>query len=450
MLPEEHPPPNTAWHLTALRWWSKQDVWLLVAMAILPISLALSAALVLVGSGLAIAQTGWRPDRPFQRMLVMSSSLLVVTTIASGSHDGWFGVFNYLPFILAFALVSQVLSSSVRIHRFLLAIAGGSLGFSLLGLAQAIWGWHVNWVWLGGIIHIHLLPEHLPRPTSVFLSPNSLGIYLVLVLPISWGLWCDRDRQVGLPQWVTNLVPLAAIGLGLPLLVLSSSRNAWLVAVFVMAVGLAVQRCWRLLWALAVVLAIPIAAAADVWGTRRLVPQLIWQRLADSIQPDSSAYISMVTRWQGWQLAADMIAQKPLVGWGWQSFAHQWNSQVPPPPVYPLTHAHNIYLSLTAEGGVVGLMALLVIWGWTLWRGWNAWQWECRAGQSGHPILGVNLALVGFFVSGLLDAPIYDGRLNVVIWMMLAIANAYWLCLRQTDLSRDRHSNQTPPPSSRH
>ena len=359
---EQLPLPQSARSLTTWKWWARQDSWLLLAMVILPISLAISAVLVLVGATLSIAQTGWRHDRPFHRMLAVASSLLVVTTIASGSNGGWIGVFNYLPFILAFALVSQVLVSRDRIHRFILAIACGSLGFSLLGLIQAIWGWSGTWVLMGGVIHIDLLGEHLPRPTSVFLSPNTLGIYLVLVLSIAWGLWGDRDRRVGLPQGVSTVIPLAAIGLGLPLLGLSSSRNAWLVAVLVLAVGLTIRRCWRLLMGLAMGLAIPIAAAANVWVTRQLVPRFIWQRLVDSIQPDSPSYISIVNRWQGWQLAVRSIAQKPLVGWGWQSFSDRWNSQVPP-PVYPLKHAHNIYLSLTFDGGIICLAAFLAIWG---------------------------------------------------------------------------------------
>ena len=415
-------------------------------MVILPFSLAISAVLVLMGSGLSVAQTGWRQDRPFHRMLAIASSLLVVTTVASGSNGGWIGVFNYLPFILAFALVSQVLVSRDRIHRFMLAIACGSLGFSLLGLMQAIWGWSGKWVWMGGVIHINLLAEHLPRPTSVFLSPNTLGIYLVLVLSIAWGLWCDRDRRVGLPMGVTTFIPLAAIGLGLPLLGLSASRNAWLVAALVLVAGVAIRRYWRLLIGLATGLAIPIAAAANVWGTRQLVPHFIWQRLADSFQPDSSAYISMVTRWQGWRLAVRSIAQKPLLGWGWQSFSDRWNSQMPP-PVYPLKHAHNIYLSLTFDGGILCLTAFLAIWGWTVWRGWQAWQWERRAARSGQLILGVNLALVGYFVSGLLDAPIFDGRLNVVIWMLLAITNAYWLCLKEADFTEPSSGRDSSPPS---
>lgn len=399
-------------------------------MLVLPVSLALSALLVVGGCSLAIAQRGWQADRRFHRLLVIATSLLLVSTAASGGIDSWVGLLNYLPFVLALALASQVLTSRQRIYRFALAIAAGSWLFSLMGLLQGIWGWHGRWSWLGGLVYGRLSDEHFPRPTSVFLSPNSMGIYLVLVLAVAWGVWRDRQSAIGVPNWLSAIIPVGAVAMGLPLLVLSESRNAWLLAMFMAALALTLHRCWRLLVGLAAATGVPVAAAANWWGLRVVVPQSIWQRLVDSVQPNSPSYISIVTRWEGWQLAASMIASKPLVGWGWQSFAQQWSSQEPQ-PTYPLTHAHNIYLSVTAEGGAVALLAFALIWGWPLWRGWRAWHLELRRGQSGHLILGVNFALTAYFLSGLLDAPLFDGRLNVVFWMLLAIANAYWLCLQE-------------------
>ncbi|MEL7475313.1 MAG: O-antigen ligase family protein, partial [Cyanobacteria bacterium J06555_12] len=421
---DDPPSPLTVW-----QWWGYRDTWLLTAMLVLPVSLALSALLTLAGSGLAIAQTGWRRDRAFHRMLTVAATLLSITTVASGDSDSWVGVFNYLPFLLAFTLVSQVLRSRQRIYRFVWAIGSASIGFSLLGLGQALLGWQGRWSWLGGVLYVSLNNEHAPRPTSAFLSPNSLGIYLVVVLALAWGLWGEHHRPVELPRWLQRATPLLVSGLGVPLLVLSESRNGWLVAVLVLGLGFTIQRWWCLLFGLGTLLSMPIAAAANVDGLRAVVPTAIWQRLADSVQPGSPSYISMVTRWQGWQLATRMIAQKPLVGWGWQSFPGQWNAQVPPPE-FPLNHAHNMYLSVMAEGGAIGLAAFVMVWVWVVWRGWQAWRWERQEGR-GALILGINLALGGYFLAGLLDTPIFEGQLNVVTWMVLAIANSYWLCLKE-------------------
>ncbi|MEM9567348.1 MAG: O-antigen ligase family protein [Cyanobacteria bacterium P01_E01_bin.34] len=421
----DSPAPLTIW-----QWWGQRDTWLLVAMLALPASLALSAVLTLVGSGGAILQTGWRHDRKFHRMLAVATTLLLITTAASGGGDSWVGVLNYLPFLLAFTLVSQVLRSQKRIYRFVWAIGSASIGFSLLGLGQALLGWQGSWSWLGGVLYVGLNNEHAPRPTSAFLSPNSLGIYLVVVLALAWGLWRERQCPVELPRWLQRAIPLLAGGFGAPLLVLSESRNGWLVAVLVLGLGLMIQRQWKWLLGLGTLLCVPIAAAANVGGLRAVVPAAIWQRLADSVQPGSSSYISMVTRWQGWQLATRMSVQKPLTGWGWQSFPEQWNAQVPPPQ-FPLNHAHNLYLSVMAEGGAIGLVAFAMLWTWVVWRGWQAWHWEIQEGRRGALILGINLALTGYFLAGLLDTPIFEGQLNVVTWMVLAIANSYWLCLRE-------------------
>ncbi|MEM8716391.1 MAG: hypothetical protein AAGE92_11540, partial [Cyanobacteria bacterium P01_G01_bin.4] len=95
-----------------------------------------------------------------------------------------------------------------------------------------------------------------------------------------------------------------------------------------------------------------------------------------------------------------------------------------------LNHAHNMYLSVMAEGGAIGLAAFVMVWVWVVWRGWQAWRWERQEGR-GALILGINLALGGYFLAGLLDTPIFEGQLNVVTWMVLAIANSYWLCLKE-------------------
>ncbi|WP_017323982.1 O-antigen ligase [Synechococcus sp. PCC 7336] len=411
--------------------WEQRDEWLLAAMVLLPVSLLGSGLLLVVGSGLAIVAAGWKRDRRFDRALMIVAAVLLGVTAAAGTGKSWLGLANYLPFMGGFALVSQVLRSRRQIRRFLLALVAGSWGFSIFGWGQVMWGWSFRFVTWGSLIHVKLVGIHAPRPTSVFENPNGLAILLLMVLAIAWGLWCDRDEgsEGGRDRWVEQVILAGAMGLGGPLLVLTESRNGWLVALLALGSVLVLMRRWRWVALLGVVAMVPVGAAANLLGLRWIVPSFVWQRLLASLDPNSVAFESMVSRWDGWVFAFQMWRERPLTGWGWQSFADRWAAQVPPPEV-PLFHAHNIYLSLAAEGGLLALGAFGLVWGWTLWRGWQAWRWERRAGAGGFLLLGVNVALGAYFVAGLLDAAFFDGRLNVMVWMVLAVANSYWRWLK--------------------
>ena len=65
----------------------------------------------------------------------------------------------------------------------------------------------------------------------------------------------------------------------------------------------------------------------------------IW--LVDSVDPNTASFKSITTRWQGWKFAIQMFQDRPVAGWGWQSFDDQWLAQVPEPAA-TLHHAHNI------------------------------------------------------------------------------------------------------------
>jgi O-antigen ligase len=449
-------------------WVRDRDEWFLAAVAILPASLLGYGLLLFGGSGLAASQARRqtlteankgddlrfsckdiirssnvpagetnKADSFLPQLLVSLAAVLVGVTVCHRSTDSWLGLFNYLPFLLVFVLTQSVLVSLQRIRRFLKAVVASSWLVSILGFGQVLWGWEGKYTFLGSLLYFKLTADHAPRPTSIFTSPNSLAIFLVMVLAIAWGLWLDTERSPdsSLKRSVGDTLLLgSAIALALPLLLLTSSRNGWLVALVGVVVILTIQQRWRWLAVLGMAGFLPIGAALNWLGLRFLVPAFIWQRLVDSFNPESQSYLSVVTRWQGWQLAAEMVRQRPWTGWGWQSFGHHWQGQVPP-PTQPLLHAHQLYLSIAAEGGLLVLGGFLAVWGWIVWHGWQAWYrqtWGRQisgGGQSGALILGVNVALLCYFCSGLLDAIFFDGRLNALVWMVLASANRYsWWC----------------------
>ena len=103
-----------------------------------------------------------------------------------------------------------------------------------------------------------------------------------------------------------------------------------------------------------------------------LLPSAISERLADAGTlldirdvrgvPINDANYALIERQAHWQAALNMLTEQPWTGVGFSNYQ----------PVYeqyrllnwpmPLGHAHNIYLNVAAETGLIGLGLYLLLW----------------------------------------------------------------------------------------
>jgi O-antigen ligase len=388
--------------------------WLLAAAALIPVNLAPSLLLALVGTIQGYTRCGGRilRDPLFGLAALLSLAAVGVAFLGEDWRLSLPGMFNYWPFLLMLPAFADALASRgsgtescpVGRRRLAQVLVLGSGLMLLLGWGEVLWGWQGHFflgpVWITGVAGGE-------RPAAAFTSPNILAIYLVIHLCLAAGLWLDRaDRD-----WPQAVGLGAVLGLGSLLLLLTASRNGWGAGGLALVIGLALRRCW---WGIGILVGIGLAGLAAAWdwpGWRAVVPRLIWSRLADTFDPQALYFSSTANRLDAWQFALQMVQERPLTGWGWQSFAALYNAQDPPEL---LGHCHNLYLHLAAEGGIPLLLGHLILWGWILARGWQAWR---RSQES--VLLGMLLALTAFFASGLLDVVMLDGRIHLLVTLLL-------------------------------
>lgn len=177
------------------------------------------------------------------------------------------------------------------------------------------------------------------RAYSIVGSPNGLGDYLALLIPLAAGLaLCETA------WWRRAALGLAAAVLGTGLLV-TFSRGAWLALAAAAAVA-ALSFNRRLLLALAVgAVVVTVAVPPVTQRVDQLASKEYWQRAA--------VYGGRLYRWNE---AYKQMAHAPLEGDGIGEFGGAVAARR-----LGVLYTDNYYAKIAAEGGLVGLAAFVAL-----------------------------------------------------------------------------------------
>jgi putative inorganic carbon (HCO3(-)) transporter len=288
------------------------------------------------------------------------------------------------------------------------------------------------------------------RAYGTFDQPNPYGGYLGLTLPLAVGLvaggllripcpspppqpsWSSPSREKGTPVWWILLAGGSGT-LMLAALIMTWSRGAWLgfgAAVVVMAVAVVVRSGRGAV--LGAVFGL-LAAYVLLAGGLARVPPAITQRFGDFVpylgvldvrgMEITDANFAVLERVAHWQAAWRMWTDYPWLGVGIGNYEPAYSRYALPFWPQALGHAHNYYLNIAAETGVIGLLSYLLLWGAALVLAWRAvwrasgWYWGVSLG-----VLGV---LVHLSVHNFFDSLFVHGMyLHVAI--LLGVIAAGW------------------------
>jgi O-antigen ligase len=216
------------------------------------------------------------------------------------------------------------------------------------------------------------------RATGTFILPGELAAYLVVFIPIAYGIArVTRTQALRLLAWL-------GVAIGTIALFETHSRAGWMGFAAAAAFFAAVQIPRRRGGTLAAT-AVVVAGAAAVL-------------LAFNVQHNPS---EDYTRIAIWQAALQIIDRFPLTGVGPFDFSRLYALVHVPDADATAFHAHSLYLTFFAELGLLGLAAFVYI-GWSLVRVLRA-----RLAHAAPDAVLLSLAaaagLVGVAVQGLID-----------------------------------------------
>lgn len=306
------------------------------------------------------------------------------------------------------------------------------------------------YIFFGGSGADHLLiGGRFFRAFGTFGQPNPFGGFMGIIFPLSLAVAVDyghlwyKHRQA--QHAAVCAAALACAGLIAAALVMSWSRGAWLSvigAVFVM--GILLPR--RLIHSFFLFVALS-ALGLIIW-TSGVLPASIAQRISSSTEEFfafedmrgvniTTENYAVVERLAHWQAALNMAQAHPFgVGIGNFNAAYAPHRLLNWPQ--PLGHAHNYYLNVLAETGIIGLAAYLVFQGSTL---------LFAARGRAHPSASVRylaVALVGSWVYVSLHSVLDNLYVNnVFIHVGVLLGLTFWVYQQSTlTTATEYHGNR--------
>lgn len=312
-------------------------------------------------------------------VLIYAGVLLVSLLRAPSLGDGFPEVVKWAEFALVIGLLPAMVTRKGA-RWMAVALVGAGVAQALWGLFQFVFQIGPEWF---------ILFDRYMRASGSFHQPNPYAAYLGVLLPIavslsiwSWSaLWVDRPNRIAsvlcAAFYTASSVVIVAGMLA------SWSRGGWLAAAGALLAVLAVRSRFGIAVAGAVaavlVVAVPLAApfvpaklAVRVQGAMEILRP--GELMSQPVTDDNFALLERLAHWVA---GFRMWDSAPWLGIGAGNYAVVYeNVRVPVWPE-PLGHAHNLYINILAETGIIGLAAFAI-----MWASLAVWSWRRGRSQS--------------------------------------------------------------------
>lgn len=239
-------------------------------------------------------------------------------------------------------------------------------GLIFAGSVQAVIGLY-EFAGGSGAPHLWILDNRFFRAFGTYGQPNPFGAHMELILVLACGalLGALTTRRIG---WGVGLLGACGIlGAGL---IASWSRGAWLGfgAGLAAIVFFAPRQRW-----VGAGLVLGGGALFIALAGFGLLPSSLVARLSDFAQDltgiedvrgqeISNERYAVLERLAHWQAAVGMINDHPWLGVGFGNYEVAYPRYALMNWKYPLGHAHNYYLNMLAETGIVGFLSYVGGW----------------------------------------------------------------------------------------
>lgn len=336
---------------------------------------------------------------------VVAFAFIALLSLA-GSPKPLFGIafygFTILQYVLLFFMILVFIRHERERKMLVKALLYSTVIVVLYGLYQ-----YVHMLTLHEVewVDNEAFPRLMRRMYSTLYNPNLLSEFLLFMISATASLCIAK-----IPKW-KQAVPYGALLGGLVLcLILTYSRGAWLsLCAIVFFFGLVWDK--RLWLSFSVIPFILLFYHGGV--TTRLM----------SIFSHSEVDTSVSMRIDMWTGAWQMFLDHPGLGVGWGAFKFvypAYNELIQQAGI-TIFHAHNMYLNILAETGLIGFLLFMGILVYTC-----VYAGRFLIGHEGTPFdralaMTVVAAILGADVSGVTDYDLFSTQISLTLWLFIAL-----------------------------
>lgn len=322
------------------------------------------------------------------------------------SPDPSFSFYNCYNLVGRYAFTYYLVVQSIntkdvqQLQILMLAAVASLVGVLIYGFMQAFLGIGLNteeMAWTDTA----MFPGLKARVFSTWQNPNLLGGYLDFMLGLLAGVFfLLKNRNMRIVIGILFCITAFC-------LTLTYARGACLSIAIVIAIyGALYNR--RVLIGLIALVAILLLSDAT----------LLERLTAIFTKMDTSSEMRLAF----WESTIAMILDHPLLGIGWGAYFI----------VYPnydyymqghfikIVHAHNMYLNIMAEIGLMGFASFMVYYFGIIYKAFQSIKQQVEPLASGI-LLGVGLGMCSLALNGLTDYVMFNIELSMLVWLFAAV-----------------------------
>lgn len=296
-------------------------------------------------------------------------------------------------FILAYFVAINTIEDKKQFKFILYVFIVAAVLTAIYGLYQYKFGDLYSQAWVDS----NMFEDIKMRVYSTFENPNVYGEYLILVIPIIISLMWEEKG------FMKKMLLLIALGITMLAMVLTYSRGCWLGIIFAIALlAIMIDKRFILLGIVALFM-MPF-----------VLPDTILNRFLSIGNMGDSSTSYRVYIWMG-TIAMLKDYWFSGIGLGTTSFntiypIYSYNNVTTP-------HSHNLFLQITVEYGIVGLIIFAFIM-------FNYYKELIISTLKKKNImtLGFIAAMSGFMIESLFDYTWYNYRVILIFWIIVALS----------------------------
>lgn len=347
--------------------------------------------------------------------LALALWLIVGSSFANFPGEAYLQLTHFVPFFWFWGATVLYLKQSAnpwsQIYHWAMVLVLATIPVNLAGILEYVFKRVqsgaspsslpvLDWLYIGDLNN--------PRTFSLFDDPNTLASFLIMTLGLNIGLVFLRRKDIQLlgrlPSWCRYVLAVNIL-LTLACLFCSGSRNGYLSAALVLLVSIFTMKTSRWVRSLGLIGLASILITTLQFGIGGRTLSWAW------LTEDPRVWV--------WQLALQMIQDRPFFGQGLGNYKLLYNGEVPGYDY--IAHAHNFWLMIASEAGIPAIIAFTAIIGFICYKGLYALLETQHSPNHYALLMGYHLCFLGITLFSLFDITLFEARVNLLAWLSLSV-----------------------------